>query len=434
MTVRRMQALDVPARMKQALSPRYGSELWDPEGQALLVVRVPRDEPDLVNDLEGAVDYLSPADVAQAKVTLFVGHQRSHIVPTPTLQGLMEARTALDRALADAARRALKPGEHKVFQAPEDARRLHRLALRLGCLKVAEVSEAHLAPFVAALGPLLRTPPMGQVRAVQLVADRDDVRLDADLFFQDLEERWREEQERHALAEALASQQAAAAEAVAAKLAAPPAAPASPNLLTRGPVAPPPPPSPRAAIAPLRRHEAAGSWDASQPAPQPAFSLPRPPADGMGDVFEVGEPLPMARPLASAGPQPSASAHPPAAATEAPATSHQADPSRESAAADALAALDTRLKELGFTTLPNPGRHGIGLAAERAGGFPSRVIAFPCAALDVATVDRVLAAARTVGADQALIVSPEADPDARRRLIATRAKWLTAGEIAALDL
>ncbi|MCA1820142.1 MAG: hypothetical protein LC620_08880, partial [Halobacteriales archaeon] len=240
MTVRRMQALDVPAaeleRMKQALSPRYGSELWDPEGQALLVVRVPRDEPDLVNDLEGAVDYLSPGDVAQAKVTLFVGHQRSHIVPTPTLQGLMEARTALDHAQADAMRRALKPGEHRVFQAPGDPRRLHRLALRLSCAKVAEVTEAHLAPFVAALGPLLHAPPVSQVRAVHLVAERDDVRLDADLFFQDIEERWHEEQQRHSLAQALAAQQSAAAEAAAAAQAAKrekEAVPSAPSPLPR---------------------------------------------------------------------------------------------------------------------------------------------------------------------------------------------------------
>jgi hypothetical protein len=428
MTVRRMQALDVPAaeleRMKQALSPRYGSELWDPDGQALLVVRVPRDEPDLVNDLEGAVDYLSPGDVLAAKVTLFVGHQRSHIIPTPTLQGLMEARAALDRAQADAARRALKPGEHQVLQAPGDPRRLHRLLLRLPIAKVADVTEAHLAPFVSSLGPLLRTPPLGQVRAVQLVADRDDVRLDADLFFQDLEERWHEERQRHDLAQALAAQQAAAAEASAAVAAqkqqeAAAAAATAQSLLSRAPIAPQPA-APRTAVAPLRRPDQGGSWDASQAAPlPPAVSLPKPPADGMGDVFEVGEPLPMARPGATqAAPRGAAATQPPTAPVPNP----------------ALAELDSRLKALGFMTLASPGRHGIDLAAERADGFPNRVIAFLPPALDVATADRVLAVARTVGVDQALVVCAQADTEARRRLIATKAKWLTAAEIPLLDL
>ncbi|MEA3202377.1 MAG: hypothetical protein QOI63_43 [Thermoplasmata archaeon] len=421
MTVRRMQALDVPAaeleRMKQALSPRYGSELWDPDGQALLVVRVPRDEPDLVNDLEGATEYLAPGDVAAAKTTLFVGNQKSHIVPTPTLQGLMEARTALDRAQADAARRILKPGEHKVFQAAEDPRRLHRLALRLPCLKVADVSEEHLAPFVAALGPLLHVPPVSQVRAVQLVADRDDVRLDADLFFQDLEERWQEERQRHALAQALAGQQSAA-ETARKELKQREAA--AQSLLARA-SATPQPAAPRAAVAPLRRHDPAPSWDGQAP-PVAPFSLPRPPAEGMGDVFEVGEPLPMARQDSQAArPAPPASAAPPGSVAQ------------EEAVA-ALAALDARLQALGFTTLPSPGRHGIGLAAERAGGFPNRVIAFAPPRLDAAAADRILAVARTVRADQAFVVCAEADAEARRRLIATPAKWLTAAEIPLLAL
>jgi hypothetical protein len=430
MTVRRMQALDVPAaeleRMKQALSPRYGSELWDPEGQALLVVRVPRDEPDLVNDLEGAVDYLSPTDVAQAKVTLFVGHQRSHIVPTPTLQGLMEARTALDHAQADAMRRALKPGEHRVFQAPGDPRRLHRLALRLSCAKVAEVTEAHLAPFVTALGPLLHAPPVSQVSAVQLVAERDDVRLDADLFFQDIEERWHEEQQRHSLAQALAAQQSAAAEAAAAAQASKretEAAPSAPSPLPRAPAASPVPP--RTALAPLRHHGSSPGWEAGEPAPISPFSLPTPPADRMGEVFEVGDPLPMAPTLAPAPgkAQPTSASPGFLGALTAP---------QEAAAA--VAALDARFQALGFTTLPRPGRHGIDLAAERAGGFPNRVIVFAPASLDVATAERILTVARTVNADQALVVCAQAEPDARRRLIATKAKWLTAAEIPLLSL
>jgi hypothetical protein len=257
------------------------------------------------------------------------------------------------------------------------------------------------------------------------VADRDDVRLDADLFFQDLEERWHEERQRHDLAQALAAQQAAAAEASAAvaaqrqQEAAAAGAATAQSLLSRAPIAPQPA-APRTAVAPLRRPDQGGSWDASQAAPlPPAVSLPKPPADGMGDVFEVGEPLPMARPGATqAAPRGATAAQPPTAPV----------PNL------ALAELDARLKALGFMTLASPGRHGIDLAAERADGFPNRVIAFLPPALDVATADRVLAVARTVGVDQALVVCAQADAEARRRLIATKAKWLTAAEIPLLDL
>ncbi|HUR62811.1 MAG TPA: hypothetical protein VM286_10690 [Candidatus Thermoplasmatota archaeon] len=433
MTMRRMQALDVPAaeieRMKQALAPRYGSELWDPDGQALLVVRVPRDEPDLVNDLEGAVEYLAPADVQHAKVTLLVGNQKSHIVPTPTLQGLMEARTALDKAEADRARRSLKPGQHQVFQAPTDPRRLQRLALRIHAAKVADVTEAHLAPFVASLGPLLRSPELDQVRAVHLVAEGDDVRLDADLFFQDLEEKWHEEQERRALAGALASQQAARAEAVAAELAAKQAA------VREALPSPPPPFAPLAAqrppgltaTAPLRHHGSVSAWDASQVAPLPAFLPPTPPAIGMGDVFEVGDPVPP-RPVASSA-SPTSAASP---ASPRPAAAAKAPPAWTPNPA-VLAWLEKRLKTLGFDTLGDPGRHGIAMAAERD-GFPSRVIVFQAAALDLPMVERVLSTAKAVAADQALVVCETADPEARRRLIATRVKWVTPGEIPSLDL
>lgn len=425
MTVHRTQALRVPPaeleRMKQALSHRYGSELWDPEGEALLVVRVPRDEPDMVNDLEGAVDYLAPGDVAQAKATLFVGHRRSHVVSTPALQGLMESRTALDRAQADAMRRDLKPGEHRVFQAPGDPRRLHRLALRLPCARVADATEAHLAPFADRLGPLLGTPPVSLARAVHLVAERDDVRLDADLFFQDLEERWREGRQRHDLAQALAAKQAAAAAGAASQAQQPPPAAGAPDL-----------PPPRATVAPLRRHDAPhGGWDAGDgPAIGlgPPIAFPAPVGGGMGEVFEVGgSPQPAAIPPAALPPRTSLASPPGPSGAPGDATAQ-----REAEAA--LAALDARLKALGYATRPRPGRHGIDLAAERGGGFPDRVIAFAPPALDVATAERVLAVARTVNADQALIVCPQAEPEARRRLIATKAKWVTAAEVPLLSL
>ncbi|HEX2065822.1 MAG TPA: hypothetical protein VHI93_03320 [Candidatus Thermoplasmatota archaeon] len=429
MTVRRTQALDVPAaeleRMKEALSPRYGAQMWDPEGHALLVVRVPRDEPDLVNDLEGAVEYLSPSDVRAAKVTLFVGHRRSHIVPTPALQSLMEARVALDHAQAEQVRRFLKPGEHQVFQAPDDPRRLRRLALRLPAAKVADLADTHLAPFVEALGPQLRSPALAHVRAVHLVADGDDVRLDADLFFQDLEERWREERERRALAQALAVRQAAVAEATAAKAQGevPRAAVTKEGLPRPLPASPP---VTRTALAPLRRADSP-AWEATTEVPnKEPLALPPPPTDGMGEVFEVG---PVAPPAASSqaglegelSPRPEDGLAPPGL------------PQGEEVPT-AIALLDARLQALGFATLPRPGRHGIDLAAERQEGHPGRVIAFAPGLLDTSLADRVLGVARTVDADQALIVCDRAEPEARRRLIATRAKWLTAAEIPHLKL
>jgi hypothetical protein len=389
-STRRTQALDVPEgeleRMKQTLSPRYGSELWDPEGIRLLAVRVPRDEPDLVNDLESAVEYLAPGDVAAAAVTLFIGERRSHIVPTPTLKDLMAARVESDHAQAQRLRRELKPGEHKVFTAPADARRLPRLALRIGCASVADMDEPDLAPFTRAIGAHAREDPYSRVAAVHLIADRDDVRIDGDLFFQDLAERWADESERHRLAGALVGQQQTSPKAT-------PAAGA---------------PRERVAKAPLRGPDAV-DWEAGPPEPS-APSTPGPAPEGMGEIFDLDGPGPQSTP-----------------ASPAPAASGAASP--------VLVALEKRLRQLGFETRIHPaGAHAIDLAAERAEGFPQRLIAFAPERLDRALAERVLAAAKALGAEQALVVCPEADVEARQRFIATRAKWLAPTEIQSLAL
>jgi len=145
----------------------------------------------------------------------------------------------------------------------------------------------------------------------------------------------------------------------------------------------------------------------------------------MGDLFEIGEPLPPAlppAPIPTSAPATQRSAAQGAAPKD---LGHQPDPA-------ILSALEARLKGFGYATLRSPGKHGIDLAAERA-AFPSRLIAFLPAALDVATAERCLAVAKAVGADAALLVCAQADADGRRRLIATRAKWLDPAGIATFE-
>jgi hypothetical protein len=323
---------------------------------------VPRDEPDAVNDVEAAIEHLDADDAAQAQVTLLVGNQRSHIVPTNALQSLVEARVQADRALA-ARHRSLAPGEYRLFRDPADPQRLPCLALRLPCASVAALGDAELAPFVEALGAHTEEPHYRNVRAVYLVADLDDVRIEADPFFQDLAERWTEEQERRELATQISTQRE--------------------ERLERE-----------------RREADRAAEAAKKPVRVAAGPLRR------GD--------------------------PPTWRAEANADARVND--GESAPdSPGLAELKSRLVAAGFDTLARPG-HGIDLAAERAEGFPRRLIAFAPERLTEEVAKSVLKTVKELDADQALVVCEEADAEARRKFIATRAKWITVAQVADLRL
>src|SRR5688500_16424904 len=245
-SARRVSALPLPQaeldKLRSTLAPPYGGQVWEGAGARILVVRVPRAEPDIVNDIEEAVEYLSPSDTQDLTAALLVGTERTHAVPTQPFADLMARRVQGDHDQCQELRRKVTSDTgHLVYRHPADPRKVLRLAVRIPHDTVQDLGDEDFARWATDLGPSLQAGKFAGVRAVYLIARKDDVRLDGDLFFQDLRARVAEEQERHAMAGRLVARQAAT----------------------------PPPPPPRVVYAPLKRIEepapkAAAPHDASQ--------------------------------------------------------------------------------------------------------------------------------------------------------------------------
>jgi len=251
-TTRRTSALPLPQaeldRLRSTLSPQYGGTVWEGAGARILVVCVPRGEPDLVNDIEAAVEYLSPADTQDLTAALLVGRERTMAVPTQPFADLMARRVRTDHEQCQEMRRRIPTDTgHLTYRHPADPRKVLRLAIRVPHGSVQEVNDADLTRWADELGPALQSGRLAGVRAVYLVAAHDDVRIDGDLFFQDLKARMADEAERRRMAAALVAKQAEK--------------PA------------PPPAAPRVAYAPLKRIESTDA-PAAKTAPAPGATLP----------------------------------------------------------------------------------------------------------------------------------------------------------------
>lgn len=250
---RRVSSLPLPQaeldKLRSTLSTHYGGQVWEGAGARILVVRVPRPEPDIVNDIEEAVEYLSPGDTQDLTAALLVGHERTHAVPTQPFADLMSRRVQGDHQQCQELRRRITAETgHLVYRHPADPRKVLRLGIRLPHDTVQDLGDEDFARWSADLGPALQAGKFTGVRAVYLIARKDDVRLDGDLFFQDLRARVAEEQERHAMAGKLVARQAAS----------------------------PPPPPPRVAYAPLKRIDAGSS---AGPGQRPAAAGAATPAE-----------------------------------------------------------------------------------------------------------------------------------------------------------
>ncbi len=372
---RRTSLLPLPGaeleRLKQSLARTYGSQVWEGSGERILVVRVPRPEPDIVNDIEAAVEHLSPPDAEGLTAALLVGDDKPLAVPTHPFQDLMTQRVRFDHAQCTQLRPRLRPGTHQAYRAPGDARKTLRLALRLGTPSVQDLGNEELDHWSATLGTDLEAGRLAGVRAVYLIADQDEVRLDADLFFQDLRRHGDEAKARRGMAAQLAARQAATGK----------------------------PRPERVAYAPLRSIE-----DDAAP----------------GGVGELEGPVAPSRSAATA------------TATTATATSRAPEAAPETPAL--LGRLDSRLQALGFDTILRPAGHAIDLAAERADGDPQRLVAWTPDRLTPELATQALRTARALGVDLGLVLCDEAEPEARKRLIATKVRWLQGKDVALLDL
>ncbi len=195
MAIQRAAPLPIPteeaARLRGSLAKEYGAEVWEGPERRVLLIRVPRAEPDPVNDVEAAVEHLQPADVEDLTHCLLMGDQRVAQVYVRPLQDLMRERLAFDARQADHWRQEL-PGQlsHSLFQAADDPRRRWRLAIRLPVASVAEVEEEHFDDLVEGIGPLLDTPRFKQLVAVYFIAANDHLRLQANVFLKEMKDKW----------------------------------------------------------------------------------------------------------------------------------------------------------------------------------------------------------------------------------------------------
>jgi hypothetical protein len=415
----RTQSLPLPgaelARLKEGLATDYGAELWDPDGARVLVVRVPRDEPDIVNDLEDAADQVNPSIVQPSQSLILVGDSRTLILPAHLLRDLVWSRMQFDRKQCTLLRNQLAPGEHQLFKAPEDPRKRTRLAVRLGRPSVKDLDDADLQAAAQELGPRLREPAFAEACCVYLIADRDDVRLDANVFITGMAERWAEETERHQLAEELVRreeedrrQRETDREALMQSLQ---------DRYNAGH-------APRVAVAPLRSSTTApASWNGPRAIPDSSVATGVEP--NLAAIHAHLDAL-----LGESGPRPAAAA-PAGQSVTLPAAPAPPVPAP---LPPLILKLEAVLRNCGYEVILRPGLAGLDLAAERPGADPERVIAYGPSRLDVELAGRVLQASRDLGAGLALVVCDEADAEARKAFIATRARWLDAPAVEALQL
>ncbi len=208
-------AIPVPsdelARARSELAHRYGSMVVDHEDKRILIVRVPHAQPDPVNDVELAVDFLQPGDVEEITHCLLLGDKAMAQVYTRPLQDLMVQRIREDREITAMLRTRLPSGlAHELFQSPTDPRRRWRLGVRLPIARIAEMDDALLDDMCEVLGPQLDTPRFKSLCAVYLMAEQDEARLEPDLFLQDIRAQWEDEdrRRRQELARAQADEEA----------------------------------------------------------------------------------------------------------------------------------------------------------------------------------------------------------------------------------
>ncbi|HLF16545.1 MAG TPA: hypothetical protein VI796_03835, partial [Candidatus Thermoplasmatota archaeon] len=193
--LRRTRPSPVPGaalqHVKGYLSPHYGSDVIEGDEGRTLVIRVPRPDPDVVNDMEAAVEHLDLPDLKDVVHCLLLGENRTLAVAPAMLRELMTRRLEYDHRQTDALRRELTgPWQHSLYRAADDPRRYWRLGVRLPHAHVRDLAAEDIEAMADLLGPQLGDPNLQQAVAVYLVAGEDDVRLDPDLFLQDLRSRY----------------------------------------------------------------------------------------------------------------------------------------------------------------------------------------------------------------------------------------------------
>lgn len=415
MALRYREPVPVPyddlVAIQQRLGHDHDSALWEGDDLQVLVARVPGEVPDFVNDLERIAEKADAADVARADRVLLVAERGVHQVPVNALRQLVTDRRTFDRAQVTMLRTQL-PGRlsHTFYRSPGDPKRHLRLGVRVPCQHVADVDDDILEALVEQIGPRL-AKGVKDVRCVYLVAAEDDVRLDAARFLQDLSEKWRDESRRAEIArQARAAEEAKRAReerersALIGRLE---------DRYGKG----------RVAFAPMHRSRSGiGDLHATVDA------LPAPTSVAMTDAEAKG-PAPDARDPATARARVAA-----ALAEPLPEPVGKPEPIRTGDEdLDRLAAV---MQGAGYEVRVRPDvpGHTLDLAAERTGDYPERVVARAFDRLRGQDAEAVLHMCHELDVDIAVVVAEAAEPEAQRRIVATKVKWLRPREVAGLRL
>lgn len=440
MALRTRAPVPVPAAELRALLDRlpnaYASSLWYGGGQAVLVARVPRTEPDLIEDVERVVEHAHPDHVHEADQCLLVGTERIHGVPMTPLKSLMADRVAFDRRQCSTLRTQLADTRiHTLYRAPDDPQRRLRLALRVPGEHVTDVDEDDLDLFVDRLGPLLDVGELDGLHCVYVIANRDDVRLEADAFLADLLEKWRDPDRQERLAEARRTkreerdrhQQGARQEGTAgqAPQQAPPSGSGTDDPST---AAPPGPEAPVPATASDDPPEPTGRRDAAPDGRPVAEAEHRLTARTEEDFRSIQHQVDALEAEGwDASPLDASSSD----RRTVPVTLPHED--TDSPGLDRLRAV---LERHGFDVLVRPEvpDHDVDLAAERPDGDPQRIIVVERDRIDGDDARALVAAGRALDADRVLALCDEVTSEAERRLVATMVRTVAPADLGDLRL
>lgn len=214
MAVRTKAPLPIPhetlADLQTELATHYGSCVWEGQGDKVLVIRVPRDEPDMIADMENAVETIAPTHVTEARHCVLVGGRKITAVPMEPMRQLMTRRVELDRDQVQALRTIL-PGTlaTHLYRSPDDPKRRLRLGVGLPIEQVEDAQDRDFDELARLLGPAIQERKLEGLHCVYLVASRNHVRLQPGPFVDDILQKWQHESRLQAIAKEREEKEAA---------------------------------------------------------------------------------------------------------------------------------------------------------------------------------------------------------------------------------
>lgn len=444
--VLRGEASPLPQKELTALRDSLSRE-WDhrtvttPSGP-LLVMRVPAGRPDLLNHLETATDALPPLDFSGYIGAVMIGDEAHLGVSIDMLHSLVDTRRATEANWLAQHRTKLPAGGFTVQRLPSDPQRRLRAVIRVDVDQVSRLGETEFDELTTLLEPIKAKSPGGCRPAfAYLVAHEDHVRIEGGRFFSELEHRVKRAREREQRARQ--RKRGDSYETALGHLAR--IEEQNKRRKAHDPLTPRRRQDPQDPFRAPRRtsrasrdsrnlrddHSSVGRASIDRPA------RPRrePPSYDSRPGHSREESHERARHDRRPSIDPPATSAPPVPRGEPPARS---DPHFEPVDAhpEQYGHLKTLLGDAGYETRERFVVDGVplALAAARPEGYPRRVLVAFSSRLEADEARRMLRVARSVGAELALAITPEAAPGVERVTLATNLKVIDPDAVMQLRL